>query len=251
MDSPAALIDASDVHPDWHNILYESLNEMDLDYLESLHTDANWLPGTANLLASFRRSLSGVRFLLIGESPYPRPQSANGIAFYDAAVSELFSEQGLSKAVNRATSMRNLIKTMLIAEGFIDKDEDGKIPQSTIAQLNKHDLIQTMPALFDKLERRGFLILNATPVLHAKRKPALDANYWLPFLQRFLALLAEQSSARVTLLLWGKIAAEIEKITPESAYHRIVCEHPYNVSFIDNPQMLDLFAELKLMQATA
>lgn len=249
MDSPDALIDANDVHPDWHNILHESLSEMDPDYLASLRSDVNWLPGTANLLASFRRNLSDVRFLLIGESPYPRPQSANGIAFYDAAVSNLFSDKGLSKAVNRATSMRNLIKTMLIAEGLIDKNEDGKIPQSTIAQLSKSNLIQTMPALFEKLDSRGFLMLNATPVLHAARKPAREATYWRPFLKRFLALLAEQSCARVTLLLWGKIAAEIEQITPVSAYHRIVCEHPYNVSFIDNPQMLNLFAELKLMQA--
>ncbi len=88
------------------------------------------MPGSDQLLAAFKRERSGVRYLLIGESPYPRRESANGIAFYDAAVGSLWSEQGLSKPVNRATSLRNIIKTALLAEGLLDKDADGKIPQS-------------------------------------------------------------------------------------------------------------------------
>ena len=44
---------------------------------ESLIEDMRWLPGADRLLAAFRRDLSGVRYLLIGESPYPRPESAN------------------------------------------------------------------------------------------------------------------------------------------------------------------------------
>ena len=71
------------------------------------------------LLAAFQRDRAGVRYLLIGESPYPRRASANGIAFYDAAVDSLWSEQGLSKAVNRATSLRNIVKTALLAEGLL------------------------------------------------------------------------------------------------------------------------------------
>ena len=87
----------------------------------------NWLPGRDHLFAAFQRDLVNCRYILIGESPYPRRQSANGIAFYDAAVDQLWSDKGLSKAVNRATSLRNIIKTALLAQGLIEPDADGKI----------------------------------------------------------------------------------------------------------------------------
>ncbi len=117
-----------------------------------------------------------MRYLLIGESPYPRRESANGIAFYDAAVGELWSDRGLSKAVNRATSLRNIVKTALLGEGLLQRDADGKITQDAIARLDKSGLIQTLPELFDNLASAGFLMLNATPVLHPERKPAVEAR---------------------------------------------------------------------------
>ena len=118
MNNIDTLIERSEVHDDWRPILAESLLTLDPDYIESLLLDNAWLPGVDRLLAAFQRDLSGLRYLLIGESPYPRRESANGIAFYDAAVGKLWSEQGLSKAVNRATSLRNIVKTALVAEGL-------------------------------------------------------------------------------------------------------------------------------------
>ncbi|MBT8437016.1 MAG: uracil-DNA glycosylase, partial [Gammaproteobacteria bacterium] len=242
MSSIDTLIERSGVHDDWRITLSESLSTLQPDYLESLLRDDAWLPGVDRLLAAFRRNRSGVRYLLIGESPYPRRESANGIAFYDAAVGSLWSEQGLSKAVNRATSLRNIVKTALLAEGHLQKDSAGKITQESIARLDKGGLIRTLPELFQNLEQAGFLMLNATPVLHPERKPVIEARYWLPFLERLLALIARNSSRRITLLLWGKIAKLIESMPASDNYDKIVCEHPYNISFIDNPKMLQLFA---------
>jgi uracil-DNA glycosylase len=244
------LLKRSEVHDEWRQILEESLSTLDPDYLDSLLRDEDWLPGVDRLLAAFQRDRDGVSYLLIGESPYPRKASANGIAFYDAAVDDLWSEQGLSKAVNRATSLRNLVKTALLAEGHLQRDVDGKITQHAIAQLDKHSLIQTLAELFDNLERAGFLMLNATPVLHPERKPALEARYWQRFLERLLTLVAESTAQRMTLLLWGKIAKLVEAMPASQAYDKLVCEHPYNISFIDNPDMLQLFAKLRIMQKT-
>jgi uracil-DNA glycosylase len=244
------LLKRSEVHDEWRQILEESLSTLDPDYLDSLLRDEDWLPGVDRLLAAFQRDRDGVSYLLIGESPYPRKASANGIAFYDAAVDDLWSEQGLSKAVNRATSLRNLVKTALLAEGHLQRDVDGKITQHAIAQLDKHRLIQTLAELFDNLERAGFLMLNATPVLHPERKPALEARYWQRFLERLLTLVAESTAQRMTLLLWGKIAKLVEAMPASQAYDKLVCEHPYNISFIDNPDMLQLFAKLRIMQKT-
>lgn len=251
MSSIDSLIERSRVHDDWRQILAESLLTLEPDYLESLLQDDTWLPGVDRLLAAFRRDRDGVHYLLIGESPYPRRESANGIAFYDAAVGSLWSEQGLSKAVNRATSLRNIVKTALVAEGHLQKDSAGKITQESIARLDRRGLIVTLAELFQNLERDGFLMLNATPVLHSERKPVNEAGYWLQFLERLLALIAQNSSQRITLLLWGKIAKLVEAMPASANYDKIVCEHPYNISFIDNPDMLRLFAELRVLQKLA
>lgn len=251
MSSIDTLIQHSGVHDDWRQILVESLSTLDSTYLDDLLRDSEWLPGVDRLLSAFQRDRSGVRYLLIGESPYPRKESANGIAFYDAAVDGLWSNQGLSKSVNRATSLRNIVKTALVAEGHLDKDADGKITQHAIAELDKHGLVQTLAELFANLERAGFLLLNATPVLHPGRKPAQEARYWQEFLERLLTLIAANSAQRVTLLLWGKIAKLVEDMSASKNYDKLVCEHPYNISFIDNPDMLRLLAEVRVLQKPA
>jgi uracil-DNA glycosylase len=242
------LLQRAEVHPQWHSILAEALTTLDPDYLNSLLADDKWLPGPDLLLNAFKRDLNGVRYLLIGESPYPRRESANGIAFYDAAVGGLWSEQGLSKAVNRATSLRNILKTALLAEGHLRKDNDAKIPQSAIAAVDKRGLIQTLDELFTNLQRSGFMMLNATPVLHPQRKPLLEARYWQAFLERLLALTRSHSSSPITLVLWGKIAQQVEAMPASHEYRKLVCEHPYNLSFIDNPLMLALFSDLSALQ---
>jgi uracil-DNA glycosylase len=251
MDRIETLLDRSAVHDAWRDILRQALAGMDTGYLDSLLRDDGWLPGAERLLAAFRRDRDGLRYLLIGESPYPRPESANGIAFYDAAVGCLWSDSGLSRAVNRATSLRNLVKTALVAEGYLQRDADGKIGQDAIARLDKCGLIDELGELFVNLERAGFLMLNATPVLHPLRKPALEAGYWRDFLGRLLSLTAKQAPRRLTLLLWGKIAAMIEALPASAGFDRIACEHPYNISFIDNPDMLRLFARLRLLKKQA
>jgi len=248
MADAAALIDRAGVHQDWREILQQALASLDADYIDSLLNDESWLPGIDRLLAAFQRDRLGVRYLLIGESPYPRRESANGIAFFDAAVNELWSEQGLSKAVNRATSLRNIVKTALHAEARLQPDADGKITQDAIASLDKTGLIQSLPELFDNLEHAGFLMLNATPVLHPERKPAVEARYWREFLERLLQQIACQAQQPVTLLLWGKIAGLVEAMPSSADFDKIVCEHPYNISFIGNPDMLQLYAQLRIMQ---
>ena len=228
MSDAVTLMQRAQVHPQWHEILGEALAMLDPDYLQSLLRDDSWLPGADHLLAAFRRDRLGVRYLLIGESPYPRRESANGIAFYDAAVGGLWSEQGLSKPVNRATSLRNIIKSALLAEGHLGLDSAGRIPQAAIAAVDKSSLIQTLDEFFANLQQAGLL----------------EARYWQAFLQRLIESIAAEARDEITLLLWGKIAQQVEAMPASRSYRKLVCEHPYNVSFIDNPQIKKLFAAL-------
>ncbi|MFA9418956.1 MAG: uracil-DNA glycosylase [Gammaproteobacteria bacterium] len=242
-----AFISRANVHEQWKDILIDALQSVDPDYLAGLEQSNDWLPGVDQLFSAFRRDRQNLRYILIGESPYPRAESANGIAFYDAAVDMLWSETGLSKSVNRATSMRNIIKTALIAEGLIEADPAGKISQASIALIDHAGLIQTMEDLFEALQDRGFLMLNATPVLHSVRKPALEAKYWQGFLKRLLELLAPSTNSSLTLVLWGKIAETIESLELSTNYQKLVSEHPYNLSFIHNREMQGLFREIGIL----
>lgn len=248
MSSIDTLIERSRVHPEWQEILRNALEAVDAEYLDDLVDRPVWLPGTDQLLAAFRRELKTVQYVLIGESPYPRAASANGIAFYDASVTDIWSEKGLSKLVNKATSMRNIIKTALVAEGHLRPDADGKITQQAIAAIDKSSLLQTMSELFQNLENCGFVMLNATPVLHPERKPIIEARYWEGFLASLLLQLGTSSRHKITLVLWGKIAKTIETLDIANFYEMLVSEHPYNISFITNPRMLALFRKINLLK---
>jgi uracil-DNA glycosylase len=105
-----------------------------------------------------------------------------------------------------------------------------------------------MEDLFQALQERGFLMLNATPVLHSERKPALEAKYWQGFLVRLLELLAPSLEHPVTLVLWGKIAETIESLELSANYQKLKSEHPYNLSFIQNREMQSLFREIAVLR---
>ncbi|MDJ0833142.1 MAG: uracil-DNA glycosylase [Gammaproteobacteria bacterium] len=241
------LLDRSAVHDEWRPLLGRCLQQVDSDYLKNLVADTDWLPGQHRLFAAFQRDRQQCRYILLGESPYPRAESANGIAFYDAAVDQLWSDQGLSKAVNRATSLRNIMKTALLAQGLIKVDEDGKIPQSSIAAIDNSKLIQTIDELFSRLQQQGFLLFNATPVLHPANPPAREARYWQGFLACLLSEIDQAATPTPTLVLWGKIAQQIEQMPTSINFPRIRSEHPYNLSFIHNPDMQQLFSQLQLL----
>ena len=98
------LVSRSNVHSQWRDILIDALDAVEPEYLASLADSTAWLPGIEQLFSAFRRDRHGVRYILIGESPYPRPQSANGIAFYDAAVDQLWSVGDLGQTVVQTVS---------------------------------------------------------------------------------------------------------------------------------------------------
>jgi len=245
----AQLLSRSNVHDEWYELLSTSLQSVDNDYLKNLLTDNQWLPGAGRLFAAFQRDRQHCQYILFGESPYPRKESANGIAFYDAAVNDIWSLNGLSKTVNRATSLRNIIKTALIAEQHIQALTDGSVPQSLIANINKQNLVQSIEALFLNFSQAGFLMFNATPVLHPQRSPRVEARYWIHFIEQLLNGISKSSDYPMpTLVLWGKISQLIQQIPASGAFNQIQCEHPYNLSFIHNHDMLELFSDIKIMQ---
>lgn len=232
-------IDAS-----WQECLQRGLSQLDPQYVKTLTQTNDWLPGPDKIFNAFSLPLNKVNYVLFGESPYPRKESANGYAFWDNAVKDLWSAKGMSKPVNRATSMRNILKMLLIAEEMIDPNLIG---QAEIAQIDKSSLLQTNDALFNRLLQRGFLLLNATPILQSG-PPQKDARAWQPFTRELLTCLLHYRP-EVTLILFGNIAKTIDSLLPGQTVKKLYAEHPYNLSFISNPQVLDFFRPLHLLRA--
>lgn len=240
--------DLSSAHPSWHPCLRQALEQMDTHYLEKLLSTQSWLPGPEKIFAAFSLPVNKVNYLLLGESPYPRAASANGYAFWDAQVGELWSAEGMSKKVNRATSLRNLMKMLLVSEGLL---RPPSLTQPDIVKIDKSRLIKTNDELFSKLLEQGFLLLNATLVLHpASKSVKKDAQAWLPFLRQVISfLLAERPNLK--FILFGRIANTVEKLLPPKKLNKLCVEHPYNHSFITNPQVLAFFKPFKLLSSSA
>lgn len=237
------LFNVDPVDPSWLPCLTAALTHMDSDYLESLYCNNDWLPGHEKIFNAFSLPLHKTQYVLFGESPYPRQQSANGYAFWDAAVEDLWSETGLSKTVNRATSLRNIIKMLLVADGLLQPTQTR---QENIARLNKQNLVKTNTALFQNLLNHGFLLLNATPVLRPQQVRK-DAAAWQPFIQYVLYYLFDKHPS-VQLILLGNIANIIDKLITNHQGNLFDAEHPYNISFITNPAVLDFFRPLHLLR---
>lgn len=231
-------ISHSPVHPQWQNVLQSALQLVDKNYLQEIQKDESWLPGLNKLFAAFSLPLASVNYILLGESPYPRKESANGYAFWDESVGCLWSEKGLSKSVNRATSLRNWIKALLLARGDLKED----LSQNAIAQIDKSGLVQSAEAFFQGMMSKGFLLLNAS-LIYSKGEVKYHAKHWQPFIHSVFCQLGRVNPS-IQLVLFGKIADNVPKTSLKAA---LIAEHPYNISFIRNPAVLNFFKPFDLL----
>jgi uracil-DNA glycosylase len=255
---PASISDQlSLADPSWQPVLRAGLEAVagaNPAYLLELAAD-DYLPKGGRMFAAFSQPLERVRYVLVGEGPYPREQSATGYCFMDGAVDALWSEKGLSKAVNRATSLRNFMKMLLVAEGQLKKGNtsgDALKHIAEAAQAPGSDAIATRAELQDNLLRHGFLLLNATLVFRPHVPPLKEARAWQPLLQAVLDGLAGHAAKREvkppTLVLWGKAAELLNGVPANALFPKAISEHPYNLSFIDNPDMQAVFGPMHLLR---
>jgi uracil-DNA glycosylase len=242
--------------PSWRPVLLtglEAVSQKDPAYLHTLMKDA-YLPTAGRVFAAFALPLNEVRYVLVGEGPYPRPESATGFCFMDGAVQALWSENGLSKQVNRATSLRNFIKMLLVASEHLSIEQTtgevmARIEQK--ARVTGSSFIQTLPELQANLTKHGFLLLNAALIFRSHVPPLREAKAWQPFSQVVLTALAdraiEKSLTPPTLVLWGKVAEQFNALPANVRFPKAVSEHPYNLSFIGNRDMQSLFGPMNLL----
>ncbi|CAM4373164.1 MAG: Uracil-DNA glycosylase [Legionellaceae bacterium] len=236
------LLNKTHLHPSWSALVNKALSLVNQEYLNDLITTQDWLPGEKAIFSAFSYPLSETRYILFGESPYPRPESANGFAFWDAAVKDLWSPTGLSKSVNRATSLRHIIKMLLIAANALSIENTT---QPAIATIDKTPYVKTIDELFTHFIQKGFLLLNASLVL--SNKPVQrEAKAWQPFINGLLEELF-LINPQIQLILFGNIAKLILSLPAAKKFPHFTCEHPYNHSFIYNSAVINFFQPLNLL----
>jgi uracil-DNA glycosylase len=225
---------------EWHPLLQQAVSKMDSDYIKQINNNIDWLPKIPQLFAAFSQPLSKTTYILLGESPYPRLASANGYAFWDNSINSIWSPTGLSKPVNRATSLRNLVKMFLYSRGNLTNN----MSQQAIAELDKSPYLQTVPELFQAFLAHGFLLLNAS-LIYSEGRVLYHAKQWRPFIDSlFKQILKFNSSIQIILL--GRVS---KNFSDAGFISKIEAEHPYNISFITNPEINKFFQPLDLIGA--
>jgi uracil-DNA glycosylase len=222
-----------------------NLESLDDSYIEFLKNDSGYIPTKTNIFNALKTlAKNDVKFVLFGQDPYPRRESASGYAFIDGAVKEIFSSNGtLAKEVNRATSLRNFIKMALVAKGDLSLMDTSP---KAIEKINKANLIDSIEELKNNFEKNGILLLNTSLVFTDKKSTTYHTRAWKPFMED---LLSSFDRNRVKLILFGNAAKELYKSMPDiSSFEAIELEHPYNLSFISNSKAIELFGPMDLME---
>lgn len=213
-------------------------------YLEFLEKNTNYIPKKENIFNAFKTlKKNDVKYVLFGQDPYPRELSATGYAFIDGNVKDIFSSTGtLNREVNRATSLRNFIKMALVARGDLNKDD---LSPQAISSLDKSNFINDIWQLKYNFEKNGVLLLNTALVFTDKKSCVFHAKEWEAFI---LGTIDKLDSQKVKLILFGSFAQNLYKNNQSlQKFDAFACEHPYNISFITNKDVLNFFRPMDLL----
>ncbi|MGB5505881.1 MAG: uracil-DNA glycosylase [Sulfurovum sp.] len=227
----------------WEMILSEAYASLEAEYQRFLEEDKNYFPSKENYFNAFKTlHKDQVKYILFGQDPYPRKESAGGYAFIDTKVDNLFSTSGLSKEVNRATSLRNFVKMALVASDRLKAEDTSQV---AISKLDKTDMIDSIDDLRFNFEKNGVLLLNTALIFTDKKSTKKHVKAWKPFVQTLLHAL-EKSAPK--LILFGTHAKDLKKQFSLGIFDTIELEHPYNHTFISNPKALELFGPMHLLE---
>ena len=232
----------SDIDSSWRDTIDLAYQQLSSEYRNYLERDSDYFPSQENYLNAFKTlPKDRVKYILFGQDPYPREESAIGYAFIDGRVGDIFTPTGLSKSVNRATSLRNFIKMALVARGDLSPKDSS---QEAISKLDKSPYISTISELKDNFENSGVLLLNTALIFSSKEQSRRHIKEWRPFIESLLSQMVDISPK---LILFGLHAKALRRLDNIDRFDSIELEHPYNHTFISNKVALKLFGEMNLL----
>ncbi|MFB7358168.1 ADP-ribosyltransferase domain-containing protein [Streptomyces gardneri] len=166
------------------------------------------------------------KVVAFGQNPYPRPESATGIAMFDNTFGDWKDSQ-----FGRVVSMRCLIKAAAMWKYGVAK----KTPIADIrALLKKEDTVQP-PEWFQAMLTQGVLLLNASLTASADGAVPTDRHtaFWRPVAEQIVEeiLRAKQNAPEedrgVVFAWWGAHARSLKRVVQrlEKKYPGVEVRH--------------------------
>ncbi|MFE4215292.1 ADP-ribosyltransferase domain-containing protein [Streptomyces sp. NPDC056844] len=181
------------------------------------------------------------KVVVFGQNPYPRPESATGIAMFDNTFHDWKDSQ-----FGRVVSIRCIIKAAAMWKYGIPK----KTPIADVrALLKKQDTVQP-PEWFQAMLTQGVLLLNAALTASSDGAMATDRHtrFWRPAVERIVEEIlkakqnADEEDRYVVFAWWGAHARSLKNVVL-----RLQKEYPeVEVRHIDHPNPAaqgDVFCE--------
>lgn len=151
------------------------------------------------------------KVVVFGQNPYPRPESATGIAMFDNAFHDWKDSQ-----FGRVVSIRCIVKAAAMWKYGIPK----KTPIADIrALLKERDTVQP-PEWFQAMLTQGVLLLNAALTASSAEARGADRHtvFWRPVAERIVEEIlkakrnAGEEDRGVVFAWWGAHARNLKKI---------------------------------------
>ncbi|MGW4501828.1 ADP-ribosyltransferase domain-containing protein [Micromonospora sp. NPDC004336] len=170
------------------------------------------------------------KVVVFGQNPYPRPESATGIAMFDNTFHDWKDSQ-----FGRVVSIRCIIKAAAMWKYGIPK----KTPIADIrALLREHDTVQP-PEWFQAMLTQGVLLLNAALTASGDGAMATDRHtaFWRPVVEALVEEIlkakqqADEADRGVVFAWWGAHARSLRQVVV-----RLAKKYPeVEVRHIDHP----------------
>ncbi|GGW25739.1 ADP-ribosyltransferase domain-containing protein [Streptomyces xantholiticus] len=151
------------------------------------------------------------KVVVFGQNPYPRPESATGIAMFDNTFNDWKDSQ-----FGRVVSIRCIIKAAAMWKYGIAK----KTPIADVRALLKERETVQPPEWFQAMLTQGVLLLNAS--LTASGDGAMGADrhtaFWRPVVERIVEEIlkakqdADEEDRGVVFAWWGAHARNLKKV---------------------------------------
>ncbi|MFC5752839.1 ADP-ribosyltransferase domain-containing protein [Actinomadura rugatobispora] len=154
------------------------------------------------------------KVVVFGQNPYPRPESATGIAMFDNTFHDWKDSQ-----FGRVVSIRCIIKAAAMWKYGIPK----KTPIADIRKLLKQQDTVQPPEWFQAMLTQGVLLLNAALTASTDGAMATDRHtaFWRPVVERLVEEIlkakqdADEQDRGVVFAWWGAHARNLKKVVLE------------------------------------
>lgn len=166
-----------------------------------------------------------VRCVIFGEDPYPRRQSACGIAFWDLEITD-WSDK------TNGNSLKNILKALLVEKGYATYQTS--IQECRVIVREKG--IINPPDLFESWLEQGVFLLNTALTFSRPEDKKHHFLFWRPFLETIITQLNNRDKAPF-YVLWGSRAQKLHESISRSVIN------PENIIQQNHPTFIHQFLD--------